>query len=113
MDCGRWNEWDRLWTEGNKNETWSMKCGLKKMKCGLWNMNNEVDNVTLMSVVQSKNKNLAAIVLSNLKISKYSWDLVLKRVMVYIKTCFIYFSPVKRLKNQVRRFQIDHKCFAQ
>ena len=53
-----------------------MKCGLKKMKCGLWNMNNEVDNVTLMSVVQSKNKNLAAIVLSNLKISKYSWDLV-------------------------------------
>ena len=76
MDCGRWNEWDRLWTEGYKNETWSMKCGLKKMKCGLWNMNNEVDNVTLMSVVQSKNKNLAAIVLSNLKISKYSWDLV-------------------------------------
>ena len=44
MDCGRWNEWDGLWTEGNKNETWSMKCGLKEMK---WNMNNEVDNTTI------------------------------------------------------------------
>ena len=43
MDCGRWNEWDGLWTEGNKNETWSMKCGLKEIR---WNMNNEVDNVT-------------------------------------------------------------------
>ena len=43
MDCGRWNEWDGLWTEGNKNETWSMKCGLKEMR---WNMNNEVDNAT-------------------------------------------------------------------
>ena len=39
MDCGRWNEWDGLWTEGNKNETWSMKCGLKEMR---WNMINEV-----------------------------------------------------------------------
>ena len=44
MDCGRWNEWDGLWTEGNKNETWSMKCGLKEMK---WNMKNEVDNTTI------------------------------------------------------------------
>ena len=35
----RWNEWDGLWTEGNKNETWSMKCGLEEMR---WNMNNEV-----------------------------------------------------------------------
>ena len=40
MDCGRWNEWDGLWTEGNKNknkhdqwsvdswkwdETWTMR----------------------------------------------------------------------------------------
>ena len=39
MDYGRWNEWDGLWTEGNKNETWSMKCGLKEMR---WNMNNPV-----------------------------------------------------------------------
>ena len=23
VDYGRWNEWDRLWTEGNKNGTWS------------------------------------------------------------------------------------------
>ena len=38
MDCGRWNEWDGLWTEENKNETWSMKCGHKKI-----NINNEVD----------------------------------------------------------------------
>ena len=29
MDYGIWNEWDRLWTEGNKNETWSMKLALK------------------------------------------------------------------------------------
>ena len=43
MNCGRWNEWDEQWTEGNKNETWSMKCGMKEMR---WNMNNEVDNVT-------------------------------------------------------------------
>ena len=47
MDCGRWNEWDGLWTEGNKNETWSMKCGRKEMR---WNMNNEVDNVTSPSL---------------------------------------------------------------
>ena len=39
MDCGRWNECDGLWTERNKNETWSMKCDLKEMR---WNMNNEV-----------------------------------------------------------------------
>ena len=43
MDYGRWNEWDGLWTEGSKNGTWSMKCGLKEMR---WNMSNEVDNVT-------------------------------------------------------------------
>ena len=48
MDCGRWNEWDGLWTEGNNNETWSMKCGLKEMR---WNMNNEVDNVTSPSFI--------------------------------------------------------------
>ena len=39
MDSARWNEWDWLWAEGNKNETWSMKCGLKEMR---WNMNNEM-----------------------------------------------------------------------
>ena len=44
MDCGRWKEWDGLRTEGNKNETWSMKCGLREMR---WHMNNEVDNVTI------------------------------------------------------------------
>ena len=44
MDYGRWNERDRLLIEGNKNETWTIKCGLKEMR---WNMNNEVDNVTL------------------------------------------------------------------
>ena len=38
MDCGRWNAWNGVWTEGN-NETWSMKCGLKEIK---WNMINEV-----------------------------------------------------------------------
>ena len=62
MDCGTWNEWDGLWTEGNKNETWSMKCGLKEMR---WNMNNEVDNVTVKNsllscfytFVERKNKN--------------------------------------------------------
>ena len=58
MDYGRWNEWYGLWTEVNKNETWSMKCGLKEiyetwtMKCGLkemrWNMNNEVKNVIIV-----------------------------------------------------------------
>ena len=31
MDYGRWNEWYGLWTEVNKNETWSMKCGLKEI----------------------------------------------------------------------------------
>ena len=39
MDYGRWNEWDGYWTEGKKNETWSIKCGLKKMR---WKKNNEV-----------------------------------------------------------------------
>ena len=37
MDYGRWNEWDGLWVKGNKNEGWSMKCGLKEMR---WKMNN-------------------------------------------------------------------------
>ena len=44
MDYGIWNEWDGLWTEGNKikhqwsvdwrkwDETWTMKCGLKGMR---------------------------------------------------------------------------------
>ena len=36
MHYGGWNEWDGPWTEGNKNETWSMKCRLKEMR---WNMN--------------------------------------------------------------------------
>ena len=39
MDYGRWNQWDGLFTEGNKNETWPMKYRLKEMR---WNMNNEV-----------------------------------------------------------------------
>ena len=39
VDCGGWNEWGGLWTEGNKNETWTMKCWLKEMR---WNTNNEV-----------------------------------------------------------------------
>ena len=39
VDFGRWNEWDGLWTEGNKNGTWSLKCRLKEME---WKMNNEV-----------------------------------------------------------------------
>ena len=59
MDYGRWTEWDGLWTEGNKNETWSSvdwkkwnetwrtKCGLKEMR---WNINNEVDNVASPSL---------------------------------------------------------------
>ena len=38
---GRWNELDRLWTEGNKLGTWSVKCGLKQMR---WNLNSEVEN---------------------------------------------------------------------
>ena len=41
-DYGRWNGWDGLWTERNKNETWSMMCGLKEM---IWKMIDEVDNV--------------------------------------------------------------------
>ena len=41
-DYGRWNEWDGLWTEENKDETWTMKCALKEMR---WNMNNDVDIV--------------------------------------------------------------------
>ena len=47
MNYVRWNEWDGLWTEGIKNETWSMTCGMKKMR---WNMNNKVDNVTSPSL---------------------------------------------------------------
>ena len=47
MDCGSLNEWDGLWAEENKNETWSMKCGLKEMR---WNMNNKVDNATYPSL---------------------------------------------------------------
>ena len=52
MDCGRWNEWDGLWTEGNKmkhdqwsadwrkwHETWTIKCGMTELRR---NMNNEV-----------------------------------------------------------------------
>ena len=39
MDYGKWNECDGLPTEGNKNETWSMKWELKEMG---WNMNSEV-----------------------------------------------------------------------
>ena len=35
------------WTQGNNNETWSMKCGLKEMR---WNINNEVSNVTSPSL---------------------------------------------------------------
>ena len=47
MDYDRWNEWDGLWTEGNKSEIWEMKCGLKEMR---WNMNNQVDNLTSPSL---------------------------------------------------------------
>ena len=43
MDYGRWNECDGMWTEWNKDETWSMKCGLKEMT---QNMNHEINNVT-------------------------------------------------------------------
>ena len=43
LDCGRWNEWNGLWTEGYKDETWTMKCRLKEIR---WNMNSEIDNVT-------------------------------------------------------------------
>ena len=52
MDYGGWNEWDRLWTDGNEMKhkqwsanwrkwhgTWTMKCELKEMR---WNINNEV-----------------------------------------------------------------------
>ena len=38
---------DGLWTEENKNETWSMNCGPKEMR---WNMNNEVGHVTSSSL---------------------------------------------------------------
>ena len=47
MNHGIWNEWDGLWAEGNKNETLSMKCGLKEMR---WNMNSEADNVISLSL---------------------------------------------------------------
>ena len=53
IDYVRWNEWDGLWTEGNNNETWSMKCGLKEMR---WNMNDEVGNVTAHCRLGSQNK---------------------------------------------------------
>ena len=43
MDYGRWNEWDGLRTEENKNETWPMKCELNEMRR---NMNNEDYNRT-------------------------------------------------------------------
>ena len=46
MDCDRWNECDGLWNEGSKNETGSIKCGLKEMR---WTLNNEVNNVTSLS----------------------------------------------------------------
>ena len=36
-----------MWTEGNNNETWTKKCGLRKLG---WNMNNEVDTVTSSSL---------------------------------------------------------------
>ena len=49
MDYGRWNEWDGLWTEGNTNESWSIKPGLKEMR---WNMNNQVDNVRMVKEVK-------------------------------------------------------------
>ena len=39
MDCDRRNTWDGLWIDGNKNETWTMKCELTDLR---WNMNNEV-----------------------------------------------------------------------
>ena len=41
MGNGRWNRWDGIWTERNKNETWSMKFWVKEMR---WNMNNKVWN---------------------------------------------------------------------
>ena len=47
IDYGRWNEWDGLWTERNKNETWSISVGWKKWDetCGMkemrWNMGTE------------------------------------------------------------------------
>ena len=47
MDYGRWNEWDGLWVKGNKNEEWSMKCGLKEMR---WKMNNKGNDVTSPSL---------------------------------------------------------------
>ena len=41
------NEMYILWNEENKNETWTMKCGLKEMR---WKINNEIDNVTSPSL---------------------------------------------------------------
>ena len=51
---------NEVWTEGNEMkhdqwsvdwqnwfETWTMKCGLKEVR---WNMNNEVDNATSLSL---------------------------------------------------------------
>ena len=48
MDCGlkeikmKHDLWSVDWRK--LDETWTMKCGLKEIR---WNMNNEVDNVTL------------------------------------------------------------------
>ena len=53
MDYGTWNEWDGLWTAGNRNETWSMKCRLKEMG---WNMNSEINNVTQETNWKKKKK---------------------------------------------------------
>ena len=60
-----WNEWDGLWTEGNKmkhdqwsvdrrklDETYTMNCRLKKM---WWNINNEVNNVANRNHMQNYN----------------------------------------------------------
>ena len=45
MDCGRWNEWNGLWTERRwnmNNEVWT--------EGSRWNMDSEVDNVTSPSL---------------------------------------------------------------
>ena len=39
MNCGRSNEWNGMWTEENKSETWTMKWGLKETR---WYMINEL-----------------------------------------------------------------------
>ena len=51
MDCGlkkikmKHDQWSVDWQ--NWDETWTMKCGLKEIR---WNMNNEVDNATSLSL---------------------------------------------------------------